>query len=734
MKQLCRRNKNTDSESYSIPPIRNCGAYMRDIKQKKSITDKPMKSSLLRYVWLSYLLSLGTISSGGLSFFSVVTLLGIKPAQANVKQPSVNLPEPIFEEEKTLANNFDYLIAKIGTQSTESQFSNNHDTPEFVNDNLGDLAINSGKPTTQLKEFESKSPEKLALVDKSSNNHDTPEFVNGTLGDLATNSEKGVTALTITENISEGKKLEKLTLENKYTSIHDTPEFANDISVNLVTISGEKTARVKVVENELPEKLALVDKSPNTHDTPEFASDSLVNVASNSGEKANVFQITENEAAEKLVLADKSTSPNNNPELANDFPENLAAKSREETKPLKIIESKAPERMALGEQTSTVLPTSILQTKAKVETGIYKGPGAAALLLSNSPTLVSQQTTQQIAQQPVPATRQDNPFAPSLVFQGAYVYQGDSSARARLTGIYPVSPNALFGGTVDLGTGPDFSDSQAGSLRISELYFTGSLPSMPGLRMTVGLVDLTSYFDRNSFAKDVTTHFFNPVFQTNPALAMTGIGSRPAALLNWSITDNLEAKAAVFSSAESISNLGLNAFAGELAFRHGNGIIRATYATDRDVDKNGFKEIYGLKRNNGEIGPKSSDRESSYGINGEYFIPGLKMGLFGRYGRYENTSLGKGGNTYSVGLNFLDLFMRDDRLGLGYGRDLSNDELRRQTGKKVPDVWEAFYDFRISPILRAGLTLQAREQFSDIVAGFRVKTEFDVTSLLGGRK
>jgi len=62
---------------------------------------------------------------------------------------------------------------------------------------------------------------------------------------------------------------------------------------------------------------------------------------------------------------------------------------------------------------------------------------------------------------------------------------------------------------------------------------------------------------------------------------------------------------------------------------------------------------------------------------------------------------------------------------------LSNDDLRRQTGAKVPDVWEIFYDMRISPILRAAVTLQQRNQFTETVVGFRVKTEFDVTSLLG---
>jgi hypothetical protein len=241
---------------------------------------------------------------------------------------------------------------------------------------------------------------------------------------------------------------------------------------------------------------------------------------------------------------------------------------------------------------------------------------------------------------------------------------------------------------------------------------------------------LTSYFDRNSFAKAAETHFFNPVFQTNPALAAAGIGSRPGILLNWDITDDFQARAAAFSSHRNLGDFAIDAFAGEVAYRTGNAIIRGTFATDRDARRNnGFQEIYGIPRDDDDFGLRSGDREIAYGINGEYYIPEIKMGLFGRYGRYENTTLGEGGDTFSLGFNFLDLFMRDDRLGFGYGRDLSNNGLRRELGNKVPDVWELFYDFRISRNLRAGVTLQARDAFSDIVAGFRVRTDFDLTSL-----
>ncbi|NEP47947.1 MAG: carbohydrate porin [Moorea sp. SIO3C2] len=325
--------------------------------------------------------------------------------------------------------------------------------------------------------------------------------------------------------------------------------------------------------------------------------------------------------------------------------------------------------------------------------------------------------------------KDDNPLAPTLNVQGAFLNQVDTSARLRLQGTYPLSPHALFGATVDLTTGDGFSDTEETGLSLNELYFTTSVPSYSNLRFVVGLMDLTSYFDRNSFAKDSTTHFFNPVFQTNPALAAAGIASRPGVLLNWNLTDNLEVRAAGFSSDRDLDDFAFDGFSSELAFRVGTAIIRGTYLSARDAQKDGFQEIFSLNRGDNEFGPKSSDREEAYGINGELYIPALKMGLFGRYGWYENLDLDESGDTYSVGLNLLDLFMDDDRLGLGYGRQLSNDDLRRDEGNKVPDVWELFYDLRVSPNVRAGVTLQGRDEFSDTILGVRVRADFDVSNL-----
>ncbi len=315
----------------------------------------------------------------------------------------------------------------------------------------------------------------------------------------------------------------------------------------------------------------------------------------------------------------------------------------------------------------------------------------------------------------------------SLKVEGVYVTQGDdTSARARLTGVYPLTPQVLFGATLDLTSdGSSFDDSRREGLNINELYLATSLSGLPNLRFAVGQLDLTSYFDRNSFAKDGASQFFNPVFQTNPALASTGIGSKPGLLVNWSVTDNIDAKAAVFSSSDSLSEFSLDAFAGEVGVRYGNAIIRGTYSTARDAgNRDSFPQSFQISRGNGQFGVLEDDREEAYGINAEVFIPKMKMGLFGRYGRYENRDLGEGADTYVFGASFLDLFTPDDRLGLAYGRALSNEDERE--GKQL-DVLELYYDFQFLPNLRLGFSAQGRDNLNETVFGVRVKSEFDVT-------
>ena len=315
----------------------------------------------------------------------------------------------------------------------------------------------------------------------------------------------------------------------------------------------------------------------------------------------------------------------------------------------------------------------------------------------------------------------------SLQVQGVFVTQGDdTSARARLAGVYPLTPQVLFGATLDLTSeNSSFDDSRREGLNINELYLATSLTGLPNLRFAVGQLDLTSYFDRNSFAKDGASQFFNPVFQTNPALASTGIASKPGLLVNWSVTDNIDAKAAVFSSSSSLSDFSLDGFAGEVGVRYGNAIIRGTYSTARDGgNQDSFPQSFQIARGNDKFGVLEDDREEAYGLNAEVFIPEMKLGIFGRYGRYENRDLGEGADTYILGASFLDLFTPDDRLGLAYGRALSNEDKRK--GKQL-DVLELYYDFQFLDNLRLGFSVQGRDDFNETVLGVRIKSEFDVT-------
>jgi hypothetical protein len=354
---------------------------------------------------------------------------------------------------------------------------------------------------------------------------------------------------------------------------------------------------------------------------------------------------------------------------------------------------------------------------------------------------VPQQLAQaDVSQPPAPSEKvrrqgSDILGTPSIQLQGVFKQEGDdSSARARVTATYPVTPHSMFGAVVDLTTGSAFSDTPGTGLQLTELYYTTSPANLPELRFVAGLMDLTSYFDRNSFAKDGASHFFNLVFQTNPALSATGISSRIGVLANWNLTDTVEAKATAFSASRDLGNFAIDSFAGELGVRFGTAIIRGTYVSSKDAGaRTGFKEIFQFQRDSG-FGLERGDRETAYGINGELYIPALKLGLFGRYGRYENTTLGRGGDTYSFGMTLLDFLMRNDRFGIGYGRQLSNEDLRRQADAKVPDVLEIYYDIRVAKHLRAGVSFQERDQFSDTVFGFRLKTEFDVSPRKGAAR
>lgn len=308
-----------------------------------------------------------------------------------------------------------------------------------------------------------------------------------------------------------------------------------------------------------------------------------------------------------------------------------------------------------------------------------------------------------------------------VLFQEAW----ESSGRLRGTIFYPFSDSFLLGAEADLAFGDAFAEPGEIELKLNEFYAAYAPGKLPELRFVAGLIDLTSYFDRNSFAKDKTTHFFNSVFETNLALGRVGLDSKPGVLVNWTPVDAVEFKAAGFSSSRELEDFEFDSMAVEAGLRWGNGILRGTYGSGRDGGRgDGFDEIFQFDRGDDRFGLKDSDREVAYGINGEFFIPDAQLGLFGRYGYYRNLKLDEGGDTYSFGVNWFDVGRSGSRLGVGYGRGLSQDALRRDRGDRRPDVLELFYDFPLRSQTRAAVSLQEREEFSETVLGLRVKTQF----------
>lgn len=605
---------------------------MRYLIQKNSDTDKQITLTLLRSIRLNSLLSIGSISAGTLSIFSIAALLGMKPAQANFSEPSASFPEQAIEE--------------APAQKTSSDTSELTDPVEAHQD------LSDGEPS-QIAEGDEKTTADIV------SHRQQPETPN--LSVLDTTEFKfapPIVAPAQPRTVAEGDTAVDEGIWQEADGRRDNSEGGSNSSPEL-------NAPESLVSDSNP----LPEFRGEYSVTPELLSSSV-------------------EAQPTTVLQKSAFSP----ATVVPAPDSIGANF---PGPLAIANEPTPVQMA-------TVPSPTQQ-----ESAVYSGPGGAALLEGNfrAQGLVEEEQDASFSEKN--SSPENAPLSPTLDLQGTYIYQGESSARARLRGIYPVSPNALFGAVVDLGTGDDFVGSDDGlDLNLNELYFTGNLPSYPNLRLTVGLMDLTSYFDRNSFAKDNTTHFFHPLFQTNPALASAGIGSRPGALLNWNITDNVEAKAAVFSSDRSLGDFDLDAFAGEIGFRAGNAIVRATYASNQDTGRDGV------------FGTREGDRENAFGINGELFIPQLKLGLFARYGWLDNSDQDENTETYNLGFNFLDLFRKDDRLGLGYayGPDFSKDD----------DVWEVFYDTRLTRNLRAGVTLQARDGFEETIFGFRVRTDLQL--------
>jgi len=283
---------------------------------------------------------------------------------------------------------------------------------------------------------------------------------------------------------------------------------------------------------------------------------------------------------------------------------------------------------------------------------------------------------------------------------------------------YTLGSNTILGLDMDFIAGSLFGP---GGVDVRQLFIAQSIPGFENLRFLAGKLDLTAAFDRNSFAKDNLTHFFNFNFGTNPALVAGGLGAKPAFLADWLITDNFSVKLAPFASQFVGDLFQFDSLAGEVAVRfEENYVARFTFVTGRDTGISTFRENDRLFR---PILP--GDRVTAFGFNGEAFFPEIRLGAFFRYGYYRSEVTQVDADFFSLGVNLLDIFRAGDRLGVGYARALSNANLLLP-GENTPDVVEVFYDLNVRERLRVGISAQAQDGFSRGVFGVRARLDFPI--------
>ncbi|MEN9240421.1 MAG: hypothetical protein Q6J68_06645 [Thermostichales cyanobacterium SZTDM-1c_bins_54] len=341
-------------------------------------------------------------------------------------------------------------------------------------------------------------------------------------------------------------------------------------------------------------------------------------------------------------------------------------------------------------------------------------PPPLPILTPPAPDLSISQSAQDLQVQAPPPP----PPQLSLDAQVGLKVTSDQGVAGRLGTVtrYTLGSNTILGLDVDIIGGSLFGPS---GIDVKQLFIAQSIPGLENLRFLAGKLDLTAAFDRNSFAKDNLTHFFNFNFGTNPALVAGGLGAKPAFLVDWLVTDDLAVKVAPFASQFVGDVFQFDSLAGEVAFRfQENYVTRLTFVTGRDTGVSTFRENDRLLR---PVIP--GDRVTAFGLNGEAFFPEIRLGAFFRYGYYRSEVTGVDADHFSLGVNLLDLFRPQDRLGIGYARALSNYNFLLP-GERTPDVLEVFYDLKVRDNIRVGFSAQAQDGFSRGVFGVRTKIDF----------
>ncbi len=280
---------------------------------------------------------------------------------------------------------------------------------------------------------------------------------------------------------------------------------------------------------------------------------------------------------------------------------------------------------------------------------------------------------------------------------------------ADIVGLSGTTPGNEIGGLTDInGYTARLRDpnEQLSDLSLREAWLMTELFDQQ-LALTVGRIDLTSFFDSNAVANDETSQFLSDALVNNPMLGLSENGAGMAGV--YDPKNGVTVKLGYQQSDSTATNLSDSLF--QMAevgyqfnpFGSGVGNYRAWYRTN-NADSGGSLSAYGV----------SLDQKVSAGIT-----------LFGRYGEAE-TPAGDDDEFISAGVQFSDGlgFNPSDIWGLGFANTVLGDD-------KEETLFEGYYTLSLAEKLALSFHLTYVEEepdgvddFSYLVPGFRLQASY----------
>ncbi|MBQ0718693.1 MAG: carbohydrate porin [Gammaproteobacteria bacterium] len=280
---------------------------------------------------------------------------------------------------------------------------------------------------------------------------------------------------------------------------------------------------------------------------------------------------------------------------------------------------------------------------------------------------------------------------------------------ADIVGLSGTTPGSEIGGLTDINgytARLRENDDQLNDLSLREAWLQTQLFDQQ-LSLTIGRIDLTSFFDGNAVANDETSQFLSDALVNNPMLGLSENGAGMAGV--YDPKNGFTVKLGYQQSDSTATNLSDSLFQmAEVGYQFnpfgtGVGNYRAWYRSNNN-DNGGSLSGYGL----------SLDQKVSAGIT-----------VFGRYGEAE-TLAGDDDEFFSGGVQFSDGFgfNPNDVWGLGFANTvLGNDD--------EETLFEGYYTMSLAERLALSFHLTYIEEepdgaddFSYLVPGFRLQASY----------